>query len=48
MLLKVIYFLDKRYGLALDGEPWVIEESNKVIGTCILYLKIKGTIYSYD
>ena len=48
MLLKAIYFLDKKYGLALDGDPWVIQKSNKVIGTCILSLKIKETIYSYD
>ena len=48
MLQKVIYFLDKKYGHALDGEPWVIEKSNKLIGACILSLKIKETIYSYD
>ena len=29
MLLKAIYFLDKKYGLALDGEPWVIQKNNK-------------------
>ena len=45
MLLKAIYFLDKKYGLALDGEPWVIQKSNKVIATCILSLKIKEAIY---
>ena len=48
MLLKAIYFLKKKYGLVVDGEPWVIQKSNKVIGTCILSLKIKETIYSYD
>ena len=48
MLLKAIHFLDKKYGLDLDGEPWVIQKSNQVIGTCILSLKIKETIYSYD
>ena len=48
MLQKVIYFLDKKYGHALDGEPWVIEKSNKLIGACILSLKVKETIYSYD
>ena len=48
MLLKAIHCLDKKYGLALDGEPWVIPKSNEVIGTCILYFKIKETIYSYD
>ena len=42
MLLKGIFF-DKKYGLALDGEPWVIQKSNKVIGTCILSFKIKET-----
>ena len=44
MLLKLMYFLDKNYGLALDGKPWVIQK----IGTCILSLKIKEAIYSYD
>ena len=47
MLLKSMYFLDKNYGLALDGKPWVIQKigtCNKVVGTCILSLKIK----SYD
>ena len=29
MLLKAIYFLDKKYGLTLDGEPWVIQKNNK-------------------
>ena len=48
MLQKAIYFFDKKYGLALDGEPWVIQENNKVIGTCILSLKIKETVFSYD
>ena len=48
MLLKAIYFLDKKYGLTLDGEPWVIQKSNEVIGTYILPLKIKERIYSYD
>ena len=48
MLQKAIYHVDKKYGLALDGEPWVIQKSNKVIGTWILSLKIKETIYLYD
>ena len=48
MLQKPIYHVDKKYGLALDGEPWVIQKSNKVIGTWILSLKIKETIYLYD
>ena len=48
MLLKAIYFLDKKYGLTLHGQPWVIKKSNKVIGTYILSLKIKEAIYSYD
>ena len=34
--------------LSLDGQPWVIQKSNKVKGTCILSLKIKEMIYSYD
>ena len=40
--------MDRKYGFALDGEPWVIQKSNKVIGKCISSLKIMGTIYSYD
>ena len=47
MVLKAIYFLDQKYGLALDGEPWVIQKSNKVVGTRIFSLKIKQRIYSY-
>ena len=48
MLLKAINALEKTYGLALDREPWLIQKSNKVIGTCNLSLKIKETIYSFD
>ena len=48
MLLKTIYFLDKKYGLAVDGGSWVIQKSNKVIGTYILSLKTQERIYSYD
>ena len=39
--------MDQKYGLALDGEPWVIQKSNKVVGTRIFSLKIKQRIYSY-
>ena len=46
VVLKAIYFLDQKYGLALIGEPWVIQKSNKAVGTCILSLKIMKTIYS--
>ena len=48
MVLKAIYFLDQKYGLALNGEPWVIEKGNKVVGIWILPLKIREKIYSYD
>ena len=44
MLLKAIYFLDKKYGLTLDGKPWVIQKTNKVIGTYILSLKFNGLL----
>ena len=48
MALNAIYFSDQKYRLALDGEPWVIQKSNKVVGNCILFLKIKERISSYD
>ena len=48
MLLKSVYFLDKKYRLFLNGEPWVIQKSNKVIGSCIVPLTIKEAIYSYE
>ena len=48
MALNAIYFLDQKYRLALDGESWVIQKSNKIEGTCILFLKIKERISSYD
>ena len=48
MVLKAIYFLDRKYGLALDGEPWVSQKNNKAAGISILSLKIVETIYSYD
>ena len=44
MALNAIYFLDQKYGLALDGE----QNRNKAVGTWILSLKIKERIYSYD
>ena len=47
MLLKVILFLEKEHGLTRDGEPWVIQKSNQVLGTYILPLKIKEMIYLY-
>ena len=36
--------MDKKNGLALDGEPWVIQKSNKIIGTYILSLNIIGIL----
>ena len=44
MVAKAIYFLNQKYGLALDGEPWVIQKSNKAVETCILSLKIMENI----
>ena len=44
MALNAIYFLDQKYGLALDG----VQKRNKAVGTWILSLKIKERIYSYD
>ena len=46
MALNAIYFSDQKYRLALDGEPWVIQKSNKVVGNCIWFLKIKERISS--
>ena len=41
-------FLDQKYGLVLNGEPWVIQKRNKAVETCILSLKIIETIFSND
>ena len=37
----------EKYGLALNGEPWMIQKSNKAVERCILSLKIMELIYSY-
>ena len=48
MVLKAIYFLDQKYGLALNGESWVIQKTNKAVGAYILYLKMMRMIYQHD
>ena len=45
MVLKAIYVLDQKYGLALNGESWVIQKAYKSGGAYILYLKIMEMIY---
>ena len=29
MVLKAIHFLDQKYGLALNGEPWIIKKQQQ-------------------
>ena len=40
MVLKAIYSLDQKYGITLNGEPWVIQNIKKAVGTCICFQKI--------